>query len=179
MLRKLILLTSLLFILFVLLQPRLSRNAAQPSSHVPAASTASSAASGVTGLRTVQTAATKRTAVSAGGPASWRLLIPQPRAFSVVTWNQLVTILPCVYVQRPSYHLSGSLLRALDLEHSLFSVLTIALRTWACDHHPQIRMWSTEGSVDTSGVTQLIRSRANSRPIQTLIWLTLPLITHV
>uniref|UniRef100_A0A8C0AIS6 Low density lipoprotein receptor class A domain containing 3 n=1 Tax=Bos mutus grunniens TaxID=30521 RepID=A0A8C0AIS6_BOSMU len=64
-LRKLILLTSLLFILFVLLQPRLSRNAAQPSSHVPAASTASSAASGVTGLRTVQTAATKRTAVLA------------------------------------------------------------------------------------------------------------------
>ena len=73
MLRKLILLTSLLFILFVLLQPRLSRNVARPSSHVPAASTASSAASGVTGLRTVQMAATKRTAVSAGGPASWPL----------------------------------------------------------------------------------------------------------
>ena len=61
-----------LFVLFVLLQPRLNRNVAPPSSPVPAASTASSAASGVTGLRTVPTAATKRTAVSAGGS----LLLP-------------------------------------------------------------------------------------------------------
>lgn len=49
-------------------------------------------------------------------------------------------LLPCVYVQRPGYHLSGSLLRALGQEHSLCSVLTIALRTQACDLHPQIRM---------------------------------------
>ena len=172
----------LLFILFVFLQPRLSRNAARPSSRAPAASTASSAASSVTGLRTVQTAATKRTAVSAGDPPSWPLsslgfLHHSPGPFLLLPGINSLPLHPCVYVQRPSYHLSGSLLRALGQEHSLCSVLTIALRTQACDLHPQIRMWSTEGSVDSSRVTELIRHRASSRPIQILIWLTLPLIT--
>ena len=173
----------LLFISFVL-QPRRSRNAARPSSRVPAASTASSAASGVTGLRIVQTAATKRTAVSAGDPPSWPLsplgfLHPSLGPFLLLPRIDSLPLLPCLYVQRLSYSLSGSLLRALGLERGLFSVLTIALRTRACDLHPQIRTWSTEGSVDSSRVTQLIRSRASSRPIQTLIWLTLPLITPV
>lgn len=50
---------------FFFLQPRLSRNAARPSSPAPAASTASLVASGAMGLRTVPMAAMKRTAVSA------------------------------------------------------------------------------------------------------------------
>lgn len=95
----------------VLPQPRSSRNAARPSSPVPAASTASSAASGVTGSRTAPTAATKRTAVSgpvftpaapllrAGHSQRW-LPPPQAPAFSaepdsVLYRFRLVSVLSC------------------------------------------------------------------------------------
>lgn len=131
----------------VLPQPRSSRNAARPSSPVPAASTASSAASGVTGSRTVPTAATKRTAVSdpvftpaapllrAGHSQRW-LPLPQAPAFSAEPQTLFFTasgLCRCsAAIHQGSPECTGPWC-------TLFSVLTIAVQMHVCDPCEQVR----------------------------------------